>query len=1175
VQVRFLLGPAGSGKTFRCLAEVGHALAASPEGAPLLLITPKQATYQLERQLLANPAVPGYTRLHILSFERLAYFVFERLGNPPPELLEEGGRLMVLRGLLAKRRDDLKLFRASARLTGFARQLSLVLRELQRNQLTPEALNQLAAEVQNVEGLPYKLQDLATLLLDYLNWLKGHNLRDVDCLLAAATEALKSDDAPRTTHHATLQPLRISHLWVDGFAEWSPQELDLLVALIPRCEQATLAFCLDRVPAQAISWLSGWSMVSRTFEECQKRVEGLPNATVRLEWLGRHPSEGRFANSPVLQHLEQFWAEPQPYPGSLPSELRTPDCGLQTSALRVAMCANPEAEVTLAAREILRHVRAGGRYREVAVLVRTLETYHQPLQRTFSRYEIPFFLDRRESVSHHPLAELTRSALRTVAYQWQRDDWFAALKTGLVRAAEEEIDRLENEALARGWQGAVWQKPISINDQPELNTWLADLHQRVLPPFQRLALALATQQNKPTGPQLAAALREFWKALNVEQQLQEWAAAAISSSAFRVPGSVHSTVWEQMNAWLENLELAFSAEALPLRDWLPILEAGLAGLTVGLIPPALDQVLLGAVDRSRNPEVKLALVLGLNETIFPAPPTATPLLTDADQAELEKHGAVLGATARRQLGRERYYAYIACTRPRERLVLTCAQHDADGAPLNPSPFLSRVRQLFPSLKVETVPKALDWRESEHPHELIVPLLKVSSQRSEVRGQSSVMAEEASLATNLAPRATSPATHHPLPISDWETLASLPALASIIERLRHFHNPPAEEALAPELAARLYSPILRTSVSRMEEFAACPFKFFVHSGLRAEERKRFELDPKEQGSFQHDVLACFHEQLRSEQKRWRDVTPPEARARIARIAQGLMASYRDGLLQASEQSRFMARVLTESLQDFVETLVGWMRQQYQFDPVAVELAFGADESAPAWEIDIDQGHKFALHGRIDRVDLYRRPGDDEALCVVVDYKSSQKQLDPVLMAHGLELQLLTYLNVLRHWPRPRETFGASRLIPAGVFYVNLRGKYDRAPNRLSALADPQQARKLAYRHTGRFDTRALRQLDARTDAREGDQFSYRLKNNGEVYKTSREALATPAFEGLLDSVAANLRTMGREIFSGVAKVAPYRKGSITACDQCDYRSICRLDPWTHRYRVLRKIEEETE
>jgi len=75
-----------------------------------------------------------------------------------------------------------------------------------------------------------------------------------------------------------------------------------------------------------------------------------------------------------------------------------------------------------------------------------------------------------------------------------------------------------------------------------------------------------------------------------------------------------------MNGWLENLELAFPTEPLTLREWLPILDAGLASLTVGVIPPALDQVLIGAIDRSRNPDIKLALVLGMNETVFPAQP---------------------------------------------------------------------------------------------------------------------------------------------------------------------------------------------------------------------------------------------------------------------------------------------------------------------------------------------------------------------------------------------------------------------------------------------------------------------------------------------------------------------------------------------------------------------------
>src|SRR5204863_3534028 len=102
-----------------------------------------------------------------------------------------------------------------------------------------------------------------------------------------------------------------------------------------------------------------------------------------------------------------------------------------------------------------------------------------------------------------------------------------------------------------------------------------------------------------SGRKLADALREFWAQLKVEQKLQEWAGAEISNSEFRVPNSVHASVWAQMKGWLENVELAFADEALGLREWLPILEAGLVGLTVGVIPPALDQVLIGAVDRSR------------------------------------------------------------------------------------------------------------------------------------------------------------------------------------------------------------------------------------------------------------------------------------------------------------------------------------------------------------------------------------------------------------------------------------------------------------------------------------------------------------------------------------------------------------------------------------------------
>src|SRR5205807_5456828 len=117
-----------------------HHLSVSQEGAPLLLIAPKQTTYQLERQFLEYASIPGYTRLFVLSFERLAHFLFRSAGKTSPRLLDEEGRVMVLRGLLARNRDKLRIFRASSKLNGFARQLSDALRELQRQQVTPENL---------------------------------------------------------------------------------------------------------------------------------------------------------------------------------------------------------------------------------------------------------------------------------------------------------------------------------------------------------------------------------------------------------------------------------------------------------------------------------------------------------------------------------------------------------------------------------------------------------------------------------------------------------------------------------------------------------------------------------------------------------------------------------------------------------------------------------------------------------------------------------------------------------------------------------------------------------------------------------------------------------------------------------------------------------------------------
>jgi ATP-dependent helicase/nuclease subunit B len=1107
VQARFLLGPAGAGKTFRCLSEIRHALLTEPDGPPLFLLAPKQATFQLERQLLADADLRGYTRLQILSFERLAKFVLKFTGQPEQPLLSEDGRVMVLHALLARRRNTLQIFHASAGLPGFARQLSLELRELQQRQVSPEMLIQLSAQDALSDSLRRKLHDLSVLLADYLEWLQHRSLQDAECLLDLAAAALKRADSPA--------PLA-SALWLDGFAEMTPPELDLLAAVAARCDQATLAFCLESAPSDTPgSWLSIWTGIGETFRQCLARLGGLPGARVTMEVLPRDPSRGRFGENPALLHLEEKWTRPADFPDDASAA--------SADALRLAECLNPAAEAVLAAREILRFVRAGGRFREAAVLLRQMDGYHDHLRRVFARYEIPFFLDRRRFVAQHPLAELTRSALRAAAFGWQHDDWFGALKTGLVALEEEDIDRLENEALARGWKGEAWFAPLPPDGGK--SDWAERLRRKWIGPFADFRNVLAARQFRLDGPQLIEAARQLWRDLNVERTLENWSAAEGPERA------VHATIWQQMNQWLDDLGLAFTGETMTLRDWLPILEAGLAGLSVGVIPPALDQVLIGAIDRSRNPELNLALVLGVNETVFPAPPPAGHLLGEADREELAAHEVRLGHGRREFLGRERFLGYIACTRARQRLVVTCAQQDNDGAALNPSPFFAHLRRLFSRWPVEKFAPP-DWRQAEHLSELAGRLARAGDQPPVLR-----------------------------------ELLLRPAFESLREQMISFACVVEPRQLEPEQAARLYGQALRTSVSRLEEFAACSFKFFVRSGLRAEERQRFELDVRERGSFQHEVLARFHQDLQQERKRWRDITPAEARLRVKESVAQVLPKFREGLLGASAPARFAARTVTESLQDFVAATVEWMAQ-YEFDPWEVELGFGVEHGPlPAWEIALGGGRRLVFRGIIDRVDLCRAGLEDAALAVVVDYKSSARKLDKVMMAHGLQLQLPAYLSVLRHLCDARAIFGVGSLAPAGVFYVNLRGQFEHGETRREILQKREQFRQRRYQHSGRFDLQALPHLDDR-QTNEGTQFKFKLNANGEPDARNTDLMRPEAFAEMLDHVEAELVRMGGEIYGGAIGLNPYQKGGERACDKCDYQGICRFDPWENSFRVLR-------
>ena len=1121
VQIRFLLGPAGSGKTFHCLQEIRAELDASPEGLPLLLVAPKQATFQLERQILSDPEVPGYTRLHVLSFERMALFFLRKLKRPPVKLLSEEGRIMVLRSIVEIQQSHLRIFRGSAGSPGFIRELSATLHDLERHGLTPTKLTAIASELK-ATPLFHKLSDLALLSREYSQWLQDVKLQDPSQLLVLATAAIRQaqDD------NAVLEfPLSFRSLWLDGFAELTAQELDFLAALLPLGEQATLAFCLDPA-APAETWLSVWTTVRRTVERCRERLAAA--GPISEEILDRVHSRNRFAHNRDLAALEKGWSD----------GFRFSAMTEAPKAVRIVCCDNPEAEATFAAREINRFVRQGARYRETAVMVRDLAGYHDIVKRVFRKYQIPFFVDLRPAVGHHPFAEFNRNVLRTVAYGWSHEDWFATLKSGLGGGEKGLIDELENLALARGWSADFWQSGNREQQMKDLSPMLQQATERLLAPY-RAFVQICGQD--PDGSALANALERLWDALRIPQALAAWTEEETASpSPFQMP-SMHSQVWELVRNCVSNIGLAFANRSMPLSSYVDVLESALAGLTIGVIPPSLDQVLVGSVDRSRNPDLRLCCLLGLNDRLFPKEPSSTPLLSNWEDEQLERASGGSRLSLRGFLARERFYGYIAFTRAREKLALTHSLADSAGRALLPSLFLSGVRKLFPGLAEENFSLKHSLERVEHSHELAVSFFQ---QRQ--KGAEAIMSGRPSI---------------------FDSEEFLP-MRSALESIASFADETISD-LSQLVAERLYGPVLKTSVSRIEQFAACPFRFFVHSGLQGRERVRWEADARQEGSLQHEVLRRFHEHLQQQSRAWRSLEPEEARSRIMQLTGEVAKEFADGLFQSSAANRFAATSVARNLGNFIAVIIGWM-DHYRLDPWAVEVAFGYEQnSLPPWELSLDEKHKLHFRGKIDRIDIFVSEDKSTVWCAVIDYKSRSKQLDTLLCSNGIQLQLPAYLNVLRRVVNCEKTFGVQRLIPAGVFYVSLRGRKPMAKTRDEVLEGGDAA---AYVHTGRFDQAALHLLDARADKTAGIQFKYRIKKNGEPDRRSRDLNTTEEFHQFLGSTEAHLVRMGKEIYRGNIQIDPYEKGNERACDVCDYLAICRLRPWTHRFRSLKRKNE---
>ena len=216
---------------------------------------------------------------------------------------------MVLRALLRQHDGELKLLHDSARRPALPRNSAGSLRNCSNNSLARPVSARSPPKRACAANSRDKLDDLALLLEKYAGWLKQHDLQDVNCLLDIATDLRTT--AARSGRERRLEIARtgrleslptsfvIQHLWLDGFAEMTPQEHALLAAVIPFCREATLAFCLETEPTPTVRGFPSGRPSAKRFNAAASSLQRCPGAKVQTEILRPNPGKAVLRRIPL------------------------------------------------------------------------------------------------------------------------------------------------------------------------------------------------------------------------------------------------------------------------------------------------------------------------------------------------------------------------------------------------------------------------------------------------------------------------------------------------------------------------------------------------------------------------------------------------------------------------------------------------------------------------------------------------------------------------------------------------------------------------------------------------------------------------------------------------------------------------------------------------------------
>ena len=865
----------------------------------------------------------------------------------------------------------------------------------------------------------------------------------------------------------------------------------------------------------------------------------------------------RFKENKELAHIErQLYAYPfKQYRG-------------KNNSLRLYRANNNYDEIEFVAKDILRLVREKQyRFKDISVICRDVDNYEKVVSAIFAEYEIPYYIDKKIDIASNPLIVFINSAVDIISKNWTYESMFKYLKTGLIKEfrgveGAELIDELENYVLAYGIKGKKWmeewvnysssilkEEEVSEENKQRLER-LNDIRETIVTPLDEFNKQC---KGKKTLKEFATILYEFLDSkLDIMDTIDKYV-EYFKENDMAIEAKEYSEVRDIFIDVLEQAVDVLGNEVMNLDEFMKVLNIGLSQYEMGLIPVALDQVNIGDITRIKSRGTKALYIIGVNDGVLPSASKEEGILSDNDREILLEKGISLASDTRTKIFEEQFLVYTAFTIAEEYLVVTYPLADFEGKSQRPSIIVHRLKKILPNVKEESegfklVNDKYEKISAKIPtlNELMIAIRK-NYDGAEIEDYWKY-------------------------VYDWYLRE--PKWKERIEYVRkglEYTN--LENNISKEKAKKLYEDNknkISLSVSRLERYAQCPFAYYIQYGLKAKDRKIYEFTAPDLGSFMHEILDEFTNEIKEKDLKWSDLSKENCRNIINSLVDNQVKNNKSSILNSSKRYSYFTdrfkRILTKSVMVISEQM-----KRSDFEIYKNELAFGFSKDVNSIKLDLPSGESFYLNGRIDRVDKLNLDG--ETYLRIIDYKTGSKKFDLNKFYNGLQMQLLVYLDALIN---NSENIVENQAMPGAILYFRiddpiLKSKGDLTEEEIKS----EVLKELKLEGLLLDDVKVVKAMDNTLEPGTHSLIiPANMKKAGDLGK-NKALITMEQFELLRKYVNEKMIEICQNMIEGKIDIEPCKENKNIVCDYCNYSHICQFDSSLedNRYKVIPKKKDE--